>query len=308
MRKRFRTALDGEPGGHLMGLFVAFTFGSSYPVAKPVLALIDPYTFAATRYVLASAVLLTLLWLSAGPRLPARGDWWQLILVGLLGYTVFQGIWGVALSLTSASKAVILVATTPVFSALVDRLCGARLSAWGWLGIAFAFTGVFVVVNNSLVQLTVGDGSLLGDLLFVGIAALWAVYGALSRPLVVRLGALRTTTWAAAFGTLGLLPLGWLGASNIDWQALNTSIVLATIYSGVVVGCFGLVAWGAGLARLGLTRISLYLYVSPVIGVSLSVALLGEWLSLVQAGGGIAVIAGVALTQLLGRPASTRHV
>jgi O-acetylserine/cysteine efflux transporter len=192
--QRFRTALDGEPGSHLMGLFVAFTFGSSYPVAKPLLAFLDPYTFAATRYVLASTVLLTLLWMSAGPRLPARADWPRLLLVGLLGYTVFQGVWGVALSLTSASKAVILVATTPVFSALADRIGGARLSAFGWGGIALAFTGVFVVVNNSITELTVGDGSLIGDLLFVGIAALWAVYGVLSRPLVVRLGALRTIT------------------------------------------------------------------------------------------------------------------
>lgn len=306
MRQRFRTALVGEPGGHLMGLFVAFAFGSSYAVAKPVLALLDPFTFAATRYLLACAVLLTLLWLRAGPRLPARGDWFRLMVLGLLGYTVFQGVWGVALSLTSANKAVILVATTPVFSALVERFSGARLSAWGWVGIALAFTGVFLVVNNSLVELTVGGGSLLGDLLFVGIAALWAVYGALSRPLVVRLGALRTTTWAATFGTIGLLPLGWLGASNFQWQMLNTNIVLAIIYSGVVVGCFGLVAWGGGLARLGLARISLYLYVSPVVGISLSVALLGEWLSLVQASGGLAVIAGIALTQLLGRALPAR--
>ena len=289
-----------------MGLFVALTFGSSYPVAKPVLEVVDPYTFAACRYILASAVLLFLLRIGSAPRLPERGDWWRLVLLGLLGYTVFQAFWGVALALTTASKAVILVATTPVFSALVDRLGGARLSRWGWLGIATAFLGVFVVVNNSLTAFNVGGGSLVGDLLFVAIAAIWAVYGALSRPLVMRLGALRTTTWAAAFGTLGLIPLGLPGAFAVSWSQVDTSILLAIIYSGVVVGCLGLIAWGGGLARLDLTRISLYLYLSPVVGVTLAVTLLGEWLTLVQVGGGCAVIIGVALTQFAGRvPSAT---
>ena len=87
---------------------------------------------------------------------------------------------------------------------------------------------------------------------------------------------------------------------------MGTSILLAIIYSGVVVGCLGLIAWGGGLARLGLTRISLYLYLSPVVGVTLAVTLLGEWLTPVQVGGGCAVIIGVALTQFAGRvPSAT---
>ena len=56
-------------------------------------------------------------------------------------------------------------------------------------------------------------------------------------------------------------------------------------------------AWGGGLARLGLARISAYLYLSPVFGTILSGVLLGQWLSGLQVAGGGAVLGGVALTQ-----------
>ena len=41
--------------------------------------------------------------------------------LGVLGYAIFQGVWGVALNLTSPAKAVILVATTPIFGAIFAR-------------------------------------------------------------------------------------------------------------------------------------------------------------------------------------------
>ena len=144
---------------------------------------------------------------------------------------------------------------------------------------------MFVVVNDSLVHFNLGEGTLLGDALFVFIAAVWAVYGALSRPLVLRLGAWRTTGWSAILGAGILAAVASPAAVQQDWNVLSPPLLLAFAHLAVVIGCFGLAAWSGGLARLGLTRVSVYLYLSPVVGITLSGIMLGDWLSAVQLAG-----------------------
>ena len=118
--------------GHAMGLFVAVTFGSAYPVAKPLVAAVDPLVFGSARYLVAGALMLTLLAVRGAPVRVSWGDVPMLVLTGFLGYTVFQGVWGIALTMTSPAKAVVLVATTPIFGALIGAFGGERLRA-PWL-------------------------------------------------------------------------------------------------------------------------------------------------------------------------------
>ena len=284
-----------------MGLFVALTFGSAYPAGKHIVSTVDPVLFACARYLLAGTVMLTLLALRGQSIAVSRADLWRLAGLGFLGYALFQGTWAVALTMTTPAKAVVLVATTPIFGAMFGLLAGERLSAAGWIGVLLAFLGVFVIVNDSYSSFNLAGGSVLGDALFVFVAAVWAVYGALSRPCVLRLGVWRTSGWCALLGSGLLLPLALPGAIAQDWQRVDATTVLAFAHTSLVVGCFGLAAWGGGLARLGLTRIATYLYLSPVVGITLSGLLLGQWLSQVQMSGAAMVLLGIAMTQMLGR-------
>lgn len=282
-----------------MGLFVALTFGSSYPVAKPLLGVVDPFVFSSSRFLLAGAimVLVPILWRGWASVAVGGTDFFRLLGLGLIGYTLFHGVWGVGLSLTTPAKAVVIVATTPIFSALISAWAGDRLPLTGWVGVMVSFLGVFVLVNNSLTTLQLSGGAWLGDLLFIIAAALWAVYGAMSRPLVIRLGAWRVTAWCTLLGAIALSPLATAPALEQDWSLLSLGHMAAFLHTSVIVGCLGLAAWGGGLARLGLARISAYLYLSPVCGVALSGVMLGQWLSALQIAGGVVVLGGVALTQ-----------
>jgi drug/metabolite transporter (DMT)-like permease len=287
-----------------MGLFVALSFGSVYPIAKPALAIVDPLLFSSSRYLLAGVLMLAALAITGSQWRVERRDIAKLTLLGIVGYTVFQAGWSYGLNITTPAKAVVLIATTPIFGALLGRILGEKLSLFGWLGILLAFSGVFVVINNSFSELNLAGSTILGDALYVGIAAIWALYGALSRATLLRLGTLRTTGWSAVIGSLLLAPLALPGALAQDWTAVDTATLAAFLYCAIMVGCFGLCAWGGGLARLGLTRISAYLYLSPICGVVLSGLVLGHWLSQVQLIGAGAVLLGVALTQTLGKPAA----
>ena len=284
--------------GHFMGLFTALAFGSAYPVGKEIVAVVDPFVFSSARYLLAGAVLLAglALFTRRGAAVPWR-DVPALAFTGFLGFTVFQGLWGVALDLTTASKASVLVSTTPIFGALIFAFQGHRLPVRAWIGVLVAFLGVFCVINNSFKAVTLSGRSLFGDAMFVAIAAVWALYGALSRPLIARLGAARTAAWAAFLGAAMLLPLAAPGALAQDWSAVPPGLMVNFLHTALIIGCLGMLTWNGGLRRLGLPKMSAWLYLTPVSAVVLANLMLGEWLTVPQIAGAVLVISGVALTQ-----------
>ena len=302
---RTKASPDANTGGtvaagHLMGLFTALSFGSAYPIGKPLIEAVDPFVFSAARYIVAGGILL--LGLALFSRQGARVPWREVPLLaftGFLGFTVFQGLWGVALDLTTASKACVLVSSTPIFGAIIHAIQGHRLPLRAWAGVLVAFAGVFCVINNSFAGVTLSGGSLFGDLLFVSIAAVWALYGALSRPIIARLGAARSAAWAAMLGSLMLLPLAIPGALAQDWSPAVVSpwLWLNFAHVALVIGCCGMLTWNGGLRRLGLPKMTVWLYLSPVSAIVLANLMLGEWLTVPQMVGAGLVLSGVALTQ-----------
>ena len=284
--------------GHLMGLFTAISFGSAYPVAKPIVGVIDPFVFSAARYLVAGTILMLGVAIFAGGKfLPPRRDLVRLTIAGFLGFAVFQGLWGVALDLTTASKAAVLVSTTPIFGALIQAAEGQRLPAPAWAGIAVAFAGVFCVINNSFTTLNVAGGSLLGDAMFVGIAGVWALYGALSRPVIARIGAVRTAAWSALLGSLFLLPLAVPGLVRQEWGNVDPSLAVNFAHVALIIGCLGMLTWNGGLKHLGLARMTVWLYLTPVSAMLLANILLGEFPTPPQIAGALLVVLGVFLTQ-----------
>ena len=284
--------------GHLMGLFTAISFGSAYPVAKPIVGVIDPFVFSAARYLVAGTILMLGVAIVAGGKfLPPRRDLVRLTIAGFLGLAVFQGLWGVALDLTTASKAAVLVSTTPIFGALIQAAEGQRLPAPAWAGIAVAFAGVFCVINNSFTTLNVAGGSLLGDAMFVGIAGVWALYGALSRPVIARSGAVRTAAWSALLGSLFLLPLAVPGLVRQEWGNVDPSLAVNFAHVALIIGCLGMLTWNGGLKHLGLARMTVWLYLTPVSAMLLANILLGEFPTTPQIAGALLVVLGVFLTQ-----------
>lgn len=288
----------GRFAGHMMGLFVAVTFGSAYPVGKPLVAAVDPLSFSCFRYLVAGAFML-LLAQGLGQRIAISfRDAVALAGLGLLGYATFQGVWAIALTMTSPAKAVILVATTPIFGAIFSRIAGQPVGRMIWFGALVAFAGVYLVVNDGLAPKQAAKGDeLLGDALFVVIAAVWALFGLFSRSYVMRLGAWTTTGWAALFGAFLLLPLSLPGMLDGGWGQIDIGLGVSFLHLALIVGCLGNAAWSGGLARLGLPSMVLYLYLSPVFGAAFSALFLGDWLSWVQALGAALVIGGVALGQ-----------
>jgi len=272
--------------------------GSSYPFAKDVLGVMSPLLYSASRYLVASLFLFAMMALMRRPMTLPRRDWVPMILLSLIGVSLFQACWGLAMARSAPSVGSIVMTTTTAFSAILAWLGGRRLPALGWAGIVIAFAGVVLVVNNSLTALALSLGSLDGTLLWVLAAFAWALYVDRGAPYNLRLGALPVMAWTTLIGSLVLLPISLVFDSLTEFAQLDERLLGYWLYTAIFPVGVAFLGISAGLDRLGVSRVMVYMYLIPVAGVSLSAAFFGDPLTAARVLGGLIVLLGVILTRV----------
>jgi len=102
------------------------------------------------------------------------------------------------------SNAALILAFTPVLIALVSAAVGEeRVTAVHWLGVLLSLSGIYLVVGRGL---SVGGGTLRGDLTMFAAVCCWAAYTMGSRPLMSRHSPVAVTGLSMAIGTSVYVP------------------------------------------------------------------------------------------------------
>ena len=294
--------MNGKPHhrftGDLLMIVTAMLMGSSYPFAKDVLAVMSPLLYSASRYLVASLFLFIMMSLMRRPIALPQRDWVPMILLSLVGVALFQACWGLAMARTPPSVGSIVMTTTTAFSAILAWFSGRRLPALGWTGIVIAFVGVVLVVNNSLSAFMISLGSLDGTLIWMLSAFAWALYVERCAPYNLRLGALRVMAWTTLIGSLILLPISLAFDSLGEFARLDDRLLGYWLYTAIFPVGVAFLGLTAGLDRLGVSRVMVYMYLIPVAGVGLSAAFFGDPLTAARVLGGLIVLLGVILTRV----------
>jgi O-acetylserine/cysteine efflux transporter len=284
--------------GDAIMLGTSLLMGSSYPFAKEVLATMSPLLYSGSRYLIAGLFLLAMLAVRRQPLALPRRDWLPMILLSVIGVGIFQACWGFGMSRTSPSLGSIVMTTTTAFGAIIAWIGGRRLSGLGWSGIVIAFAGVVLVVNNSLGHLTLALDNLGGAAFWLASALAWALYVALGAPYNARLGALRVMAWTTLIGAAILTPFSLLFDSPAEFARLDGRQWSYWLYTAIFPVGVAFLGFTAGLERLGVSRVMLYMYVIPIAGVGLSAVFFGDPLTPARVLGGVIVLAGVVLTRV----------
>jgi O-acetylserine/cysteine efflux transporter len=117
-------------------------------------------------------------------------------------------------------------------------------------------------------------------------------------PFNLRLGALPVMAWTTLIGSLVLLPIALLFDSPREFLALDTRRWVYWLYTAIFPVGVAYLGLTAGLDRLGVSRVMVYMYLIPVAGVGLSAAFFGDPLTAARVLGGLIVLLGVILTRL----------
>jgi O-acetylserine/cysteine efflux transporter len=281
----------------VLALVTARVWATFFPVSKPIVAEVDPFVFVIARFVVIAAGLLLFAALKGENLRLKASDIPSLFWLAVLGFGLVQSMTGWALALTTASKGAVIMATAPAFGVLFGRMRGEATSGLMWIGVGIAFAGVFLVINNSLTAIRLGGGTIRGDLLYLIVAALFALYTTLSRDALIRHGALKAGGYLTLLGTVTLIPSGIYGAMHGQILPHNQLLWINFLVSAVVSGLLGFAAWYTAIARAGVGRVMIYYYLVPVLAVLGSVLFLREPFSMIQVLGGVLVLGGVILAR-----------
>lgn len=285
-------------------LLIAALWGTFPATSKLALGDLPPPVLTALRAILASSFLVGLL-LRAGPeavRPPARETVRAFFVLGVAGVVLSMHIayWGIYT--TTAANAAILQAASPVMIALGARLyLGERLRRTQQAGVALSMLGVLVVVTEgNLAELAPSEWRL-GDLLtLLGLVA-WTVYTVYGKRVIATVPPAVATTGGYVCGTLVIVPLALVTLPLLPRPRFASPLAWLVLVYHALLGAVAHLGWYAAVARVGPSRAGIFMNVTPLVGMALAAALLGERIGPWQVAGVLLVLGGVALTTRVSR-------
>jgi len=279
-----------------LGLIATMVFwGSAFVASKMIVFDVPPEVGAILRFGLGALLMMGVLFRRSAQPLPPRAAWGRTAAVGLVGVTAFNTAFFQGLGLAPASDAAMIIPTlSPVFTAAAGMLFlgePARLQRVGGLAVSLIGAAIFFwgVLTHAPGQTT----RVYGDFLLVGAAACWAAYSILSRPLLMRIGALPATAWSMVLGSAVLLLISAPKLAAVPWMRLSLSFWLVLAYLAVFPTVIAYLFWMEGIRVIGSGPATSFMFLAPVSALILAALLLGEKPTPLQGIGGAVMLFGV---------------
>jgi drug/metabolite transporter (DMT)-like permease len=242
--------------------------------------------------------VLVVLWLRHEPIALSRLDVMRIALLGLGGHFAYQVIFIYGMARSSPANASLLMATSPIFVAIYSHILSLeRARPLAWIGIGLSFVGIVLLIGGGPQALHLEQAGMLGDLLILACATIWAAYTAFSKPMLARHSPVQLTALSMAIGTLPLLAVSVPQLQAQDWRSVPAGAWAALLFSGVLSLAVGYVAWYTSVQRVGNTRTAVYSNLTPVVAVLVSWLALGDELRPLQVAGALVVLTGLVLTR-----------
>jgi len=270
---------------------VYIVWGSTYLAIRFAVETMPPFLMAATRFLIAGAILYA--WRRAsGDPAPSRIEWRSAALVGIFLLVGGNGsvVW--AEQRVPSGIAALMVGSAPLWMVLIDafspfaalRTSAARRTvnakpAWQtYLGVALGFSGIVVLIGPSILSGNSQEMDLIGIAALVLAAFLWATGSLYSREARLPASPLLGTGMEMLVGGAGLLILGTFSGEwgRLNLPAVSSASLLSLGYLIVFGSLVGYAAYTWLLRSAPTPLVSTYAYVNPLIAIFIGNLLASE--------------------------------
>lgn len=244
------------------------------------------------------ALAYVCIWFISHKRLWA--DNWQdellLLILGIMGGSLYFLTENMALMFSTASNVAILVGSTPLITAVLmalfykdERMCTRQM-----IGSLLAFGGMALVILNGQLMLHLNPK---GDILALCASLTWACYSLIIKKLSRHYNSFFITRKIFIYGLITILPYIWTQSPlMVDTDILSKPAVWVNLlYLGVVASMLCFVAWNWTLKKLGTVRATNIIYLQSFWTMFFSYLILDERITLMAILGTATLILGMYL-------------
>jgi drug/metabolite transporter (DMT)-like permease len=274
------------------GLIVlSLIWGMAFVAIKEVETELSPVNLALMRWFIAAIPFLILLPVIGRPKVRfERRDIPRLVVVALANVAGYHLSLNYAETTLSAGLSALLIAFGPIFIVVMSYLllrekAGRRVL----LGLALAFAGTAVLSVGTISSNDLASIGGIFEALFTALC--YALFAVLGKPLVHKYGSAPTTILAGLVGTAIMTPLL---SENFFSQAASLTVGgwLGVLYLGLLSTVFGYLMFYTLVSRGAVSRLSIQLYLIPVVSIVGGALLLAEQVTVtVVIGGGMMLLA-----------------
>lgn len=281
----------------LLLLLMTFVWGANFTAIKYSIEDLLPLSFNGLRFAIASVVVLATA-LATGHNLKvAKGDGWRLFGLGLLANTFYQSVFIIGMSRTRAGNAALILATTPLVTAIIGRFLKQEyFTTGGVFGLMLAFGGILLIILSGHKEVSLRE-TLLGDCLLVAATLFWSLYTVGSKRLIHKYGSMKSTTIMMTTGTPVLLLVCAPSLFRQDWSRVRPIAWAGLIYSAFLAIALAYIIWNHGVRKIGSTRTAIYSNITPIVAMLVAWPALGEVPSLGQLAGAVVIFIGIYLVR-----------
>ena len=282
---------------------VYLVWGSTYLAIAVANRSLPPLLMLSARFLIAGALLYgwSLLRGDVAAARPGKRQWLAAAVVGSLLLLIDTGGVAWAEQRVASGTTALLVATVPLFIALLDRVFfGIRLGFGAVAGIAAGLLGVGLLVGPS------AHIDLLGAVVILVASFAWAAGSVYARvaplPRKPVLSAAMQMLCAGFLLAVAGLALG--EGSRVHPGAISSASLAAVAFLIVFGSLVAFTAYAWLLNNAPTNLLSTYAYVNPAVAVFLGWALIGEHVGSKEIAAGIVILSSIALL-VFGRDART---
>lgn len=211
--------------------------------------------------------------------------------LGAFGYATQSGLYFLGLEFMTAGMVAIVLYTYPVFVVILAvAMIGERISRPMLLALCFALGGIILVTGANP-----AGASLVGVLVVLGAALAYAVYITLSRAMLMTIDPMVLTAYVLPAAGSSFIVIGTASGALTIPQTLSAWMILVCL--GVFATAIPVVAFFAGLKRIGASRAGIISTAEPPVTVALGTVLFAEPVTIATVIGGILILIGVIVLE-----------
>jgi drug/metabolite transporter (DMT)-like permease len=287
---------SNKASGHLIALMTVFLWGTTFIATKVLLLDFKPVEILFFRFGLGYLSL----WILSPHFFSWQGIRQEIVflLAGLCGVTCYFLCENIALTYTTASNVGIITTLAPIFTAVLSIffLRAEVPPKRFYVGCLFAIIGVGLISFNGKFVLSLNP---IGDLLAMLACLFWACYSILTKKSSnYGYNIILLTRRFFFYGLILMLP--FLSSFDFEWglsRFTKPVNILNILFLGIGASAICFASWNYAVKLVGAVKISIYLYLVPILTIIAAVVILNEPFTWVAAIGTLFTLCGVLLSE-----------